>query len=229
MKNRIFILLAIVLIFVTGCGSQIVEEQIPGNLSCSEYSIDECPNDCVICPPAMTASSISCQTPEFCQDMGIDENWYEKVSQRIQGKKFNDCLDAGNPVMESYPRQCRMDDNTYTEYIGNEMELMELIHIDFPRPNSKIISPIVISGEVIGEWFFEGDFPIELRDASDQIIAGGYVSAQSDWMIDGFVRFEAQLDFVKPASKTGMLILMKDNVSGLSEHDKSLEIPVYFE
>ena len=37
---------------------------------------------------------------------------------------FEDCISAGNPAMESYPRQCRHDDETYTENI--EIEIVEL-------------------------------------------------------------------------------------------------------
>lgn len=30
---------------------------------------------------------------------------------------FEECIDAGNPVMESYPRQCRTGDDTFTEVV----------------------------------------------------------------------------------------------------------------
>lgn len=33
---------------------------------------------------------------------------------------FNDCLNAGFPIMESYPRQCNDGTTTYTEEINNE-------------------------------------------------------------------------------------------------------------
>ena len=36
---------------------------------------------------------------------------------------FESCVDAGNPVMESYPRQCRHDDVTYVEDIGSDIEI----------------------------------------------------------------------------------------------------------
>jgi hypothetical protein len=31
---------------------------------------------------------------------------------------FKECVEAGNPVMESYPRQCRANDQTFTENIN---------------------------------------------------------------------------------------------------------------
>ena len=32
---------------------------------------------------------------------------------------FDDCIKAGNPAMESYPRQCRAGDRTFTEVIDD--------------------------------------------------------------------------------------------------------------
>jgi len=38
----------------------------------------------------------------------------------IKITNFEDCLLAGNPAMESYPRQCRANGRTFVEEIGNE-------------------------------------------------------------------------------------------------------------
>src|SRR3990170_608283 len=55
---------------------------------------------------------------------------------------FEECAAAGNPVMESYPRQCRADGQTFVEHIGNELEKVDLIILDAPRPNQAIVSPL---------------------------------------------------------------------------------------
>jgi len=34
---------------------------------------------------------------------------------------FEECVAAGNPVMESYPRQCRANDQTFVEEINDEL------------------------------------------------------------------------------------------------------------
>jgi hypothetical protein len=47
-------------------------------------------------------------------------------------------------------------------------------------------------------------------------------------MTPAFVPFEATLSFTPPASRTGTLILAKDNPSGLPEHAAELRIPVRF-
>jgi hypothetical protein len=39
-------------------------------------------------------------------------------SKELAINSFDDCVKAGNPVMESYPRQCNADGKTFTEEIG---------------------------------------------------------------------------------------------------------------
>ncbi len=112
-------------------------------------------------------------------------------------ENFDDCIQAGNPAMESYPRQCRdKDSNLFIENIGNELDKMDLIRIDSPRPNQTITSPLVIQGQARGYWFFEGDFPVKLLDADGNQLVVGFVTAQDDWMVEDFVQFQGQLDFV---------------------------------
>ncbi len=107
----------------------------------------------------------------------------------------------------------------------------DLIRLNTPRPNQIIESPLIIKGEARGFWFFEGDFPIVLTDWDGLIIAEGYASAICDWMTEDFVEFKAELTFTRPDTKVnskGILILKKDNPSGLPEYDDALEIPVFF-
>ncbi len=160
-----------------------------------------------------------------------DKNENEEFKEIKEAKSFFECLEAGHSIMESYPRQCRVPDGeTFTENIGNELEKDDLIRIDYPRPNQKIKSPLDISGQAKGSWFFEGDFPFILIDWDSSIIAQGYLTAQSDSMTEDFVEFKGQLNFEKPeGQKRGLLILIKDNPSGLPENDDALEIPVFFE
>lgn len=144
---------------------------------------------------------------------------------------FEECAEAGNPVMESYPRQCRASGQTFTENIGNELGKTDLIRIEYPRPNQTISSPLTITGQARGSWYFEASFPVVLTDWDGKIIAQGIATAKSEWMTTDFVPFEATLTFVvdkNTYSNRGSLILKKDNPSGLSEHDDALEIPIIF-
>lgn len=141
---------------------------------------------------------------------------------------FDSCVAAGNPVLESYPEQCVADGQTFTRDIGNELEKSDLIQVDAPRPGDSVTTPLTITGQARGYWFFEASFPVELLDPNGALLARGVAQAQGDWMTEDFVPFTATLTFTAPASGTGELILRKDNPSGLPENDDALQIPVTF-
>ena len=107
----------------------------------------------------------------------------------------------------------------------------DLIRVDTPIPNQTIQSPLLITGQARGSWFFEATFPVILTNWDGLIIAQGVARAKSDWTTNDFVPFEATLTFTvdkKAYSNKGVLILKKDNPSGLSQNDNSVEIPVVF-
>jgi hypothetical protein len=111
----------------------------------------------------------------------------------------------------------------------------DLIRLTTPVPLGVISSPLTLTGEARGMWFFEGSFPATLTNWDGLIIAEGFVTAQGEWMTEEFVPFSGTLEFISPYTegdpdfmKNGSLILQKDNPSGLPEHDDALEIPVRF-
>lgn len=115
------------------------------------------------------------------------------------------------------------------ENVGNTSEKKDSIRLSFPLPNDTIKSPLIITGEARGNWFFEGSFPVTLVDWDGLIIAQGMAKAESEWTTADFVPFTAILSFKTPSYKnSGSLILKKDNPSGLSANDDSLEIPILF-
>lgn len=87
---------------------------------------------------------------------------------------------------------------------------------------------MVIKGEAKGSWFFEASFPIRLYDENVKEIGLTIAQAKSDWMTEDFVPFEAILNFQAPTTEKGILILEKDNPSGLPENADELRIPVFF-
>jgi hypothetical protein len=141
---------------------------------------------------------------------------------------FEECVSAGNPIMESYPRQCAANGQTFTENIGNELEKSDIIRIDQPRPNTMITSPLIVTGQARGAWYFEADFPVILYDANGNILASTPAQAQGEWMTQDFVQFSAEIIFEMPDTDTGELVLEKSNPSGLPENIDELRIPVRF-
>ncbi|MBI4101685.1 MAG: GerMN domain-containing protein [Candidatus Nealsonbacteria bacterium] len=105
----------------------------------------------------------------------------------------------------------------------------DLIKVFNPEPNEKIKTPLLISGEARGTWFFEASFPIELLDERGNSLAIVVAQAKDDWMTANFVPFEATLDFPPSLSGKGTLIFKKDNPSGLPEFDDEFSLPIVFE
>lgn len=102
------------------------------------------------------------------------------------------------------------------------------IQVSAPSPGALIGSPVTVSGQARGSWYFEASFPVRLVDSTGQQLAVVPAQARGEWMTTNFVPFEVQLSFVPPSSAGGFLILQKDNPSGLPEHADSLVIPVRF-
>lgn len=88
-------------------------------------------------------------------------------------------------------------------------------------------SPMKISGRAPGNWFFEANMPVTLTNWDGLIIAQGHVNASGDWMTTDYVPFEGQIEFTQPDyGEKGYLILHKDNPSGESQFDDSVEMTV---
>lgn len=114
-----------------------------------------------------------------------------------------------------------------TSGCGNQNQQSDII-VESPWSGSTITSPLMIKGRARGGWYFEAVFPITLLDANGNEIGRTQGQAQSDWMTSDFVLFEALLEFQKPATLTGTLVLKNDNPSGLPEKSRKIEIPVSF-
>ena len=111
----------------------------------------------------------------------------------------------------------------------------DLIRLTPPASGGSIDSPLTITGEARGYWYFEATFPVVLTNWDGLIIAEGYAEAQSSWMTENYVPFVAELTFTSPYRsgdpafmERGTLILQKANASGLPERDDALEINVKF-
>lgn len=158
---------------------------------------------------------------------------YQKVTS------FQECEDRGFAIMESHPRQCQANGVTFVEElketpIEEETPIVETpvtpepIVVTEPLPDALIKSPLVIRGEAVGNWYFEASFPIRLLDGNGEELVVKPAQAQGEWMTTNYVPFEVSLEFETPDTDTGILVLEKDNPSGLPEHDASMKIPVRF-
>lgn len=141
---------------------------------------------------------------------------------------FDTCVAAGNPVMESYPRQCRdKDGNLFVEEIVTT-EPADMIRVSAPAAGASIESPVTVSGEARGNWFFEASFPAEVFDANGKSLGVSPIQARGEWMTTDFVPFEGTITFTRPTTSTGIVRFNKDNPSGDPSRDAFIDVPVTF-
>ena len=103
--------------------------------------------------------------------------------------------------------------------------ISENVRVSSPLPGAKVSKMFTASGEARGVWYFEASFPIFILDESGEKVGQGIAQAEGDWMTEDFVRFMAEVvveSYVGPAT----ISFVKDNPSGLPEHDDSVSFPI---
>ncbi len=79
-------------------------------------------------------------------------------------ENFQDCIDAGNPAMESYPRQCRAGDKTFTEEIEpkdgpkeNQFPVSSIREKEIIKSNLEIMKAVLKTnkGDITVEFYRE--------------------------------------------------------------------------
>ncbi len=113
---------------------------------------------------------------------------------------------------------------TACQYFGED--LSGWITVSKPQPGTEVSCPLLVEGEARGNWYFEATFPVQLLNKDGAVLFSTFASAQGEWMTEDFVPFKLELFYDIDSSQTGLLLLKKDNPSGLPENDKQLEIPI---
>jgi hypothetical protein len=145
---------------------------------------------------------------------------------------FAACAKAGNPVADSYPRQCR---NSKGKIFSEDVSGATLeskggvsVLVSSPKSDAIVSNPIRVKGKVPGSWSFEANFGVELLDAHRTSVATSYATVDGNWMTEKDVTFTALVPFKPPSTKTGYLVLRKANPSDIEGKADSVEIPIRF-
>ncbi len=103
------------------------------------------------------------------------------------------------------------------------------IVVDLPSPGAVTGKTFTVLGKARGPWYFEASFPITVLNEKGEIIAGSIATAKSEWMTTDFVPFEAIITIPESYIGKAVLVLKKDNPSGLPEKDASISFPFTIE
>lgn len=100
-----------------------------------------------------------------------------------------------------------------------------MIRVDTPLPGAVVSSTFSVQGSARGGWYFEANFPYEVRDEGGVLLDQGPVTAGGEWMTTEFVPFSFVVT-VPNYSGLATLIIRNDNPSGLPENAASVSIPI---
>ncbi len=100
-----------------------------------------------------------------------------------------------------------------------------MIRVETPLPGATVSSTFSVQGSARGGWYFEANFPYEVLDANEIMIAQGPVTAGGEWMTPEFVPFSFVVSIPEYVG-SATLVLRNDNPSGLPENDASVSIPI---
>ena len=105
--------------------------------------------------------------------------------------------------------------------------LSEKVTVSSPVRGATVGKSFKVAGKAPGTWFFEAQFPIQVRSDAGDVIGRGVAHAQGEWMTEALVPFTAEVT-IDDASYKGAarLILLRDNPSGLPENDDAVEFPI---
>lgn len=150
------------------------------------------------------------------------------IPYRNKVDDFATCIAAGNTVLRSYPEQCQDEKgNTYVNEIASS-SLSDMVRLINPSAGAPIASPVSITGEARGPWYFEASFPVEVISSDGAVLGKGIAQAKGDWMTPEFVPFTATITFAPGSVEAGAIRLRNANPSGDPSRDYHVDVPVKF-
>ncbi len=102
------------------------------------------------------------------------------------------------------------------------------ITVDTLTSGQVITLPMTVTGMVVGNWFFEGSFPVFMKDVNGNQIGVALADSSRDWMTTNSIPFSVTLP-VTNYQGAGTLVFTKDNPSGEPQFDASYSVSVVFQ
>lgn len=118
--------------------------------------------------------------------------------------------------------------DTFDQMISS-FSLIPAVSLSSPESMQVVSSPIQVTGQAPGTWFFEGQIQAVLVDQNDNELGSISIQTKENWMTESAVNFSGQLPFTPPSTgSSGELIIRKENPSGLPENEREVRMTVRF-
>lgn len=146
-------------------------------------------------------------------------------------KTFEDCVEAGNLVVATEPRECHTKGKQIFYEVYNGVLLADVIKVTEPKPNSLVTSPFRVTGEAVGGWYYADQLMVRLEDDMGKILFTKPFKSLESTKTNSFVPFTGAVVFTKAEATTsaGKLVIERTNTEFNDGELGPLVIPVVFE
>ena len=119
------------------------------------------------------------------------------------------------------------------ENVPVQVAPVAVVNLDNVSDNDHVTPKQVITGTVPGFWFFEGSFPVTLRDINGNTITTITATTTEDWMVTTNVHFTVTLPDAFSYNGVGNILFKKDDPSDgeapFNPETDQYIVPVIFE
>lgn len=113
------------------------------------------------------------------------------------------------------------------EILGQKEDLLNFTILPGAKMPSGILS---FRGTIQGAWFFEANILINILDQNKNVLLASNAVATTDWMTEGPVDFEGNIDFTNLPKGPAYFEIRNDNPAGPDEGiNKFIQIPIVIE
>jgi len=141
---------------------------------------------------------------------------------------FEDCVKAGNLVVDTNPRECHMKDGKFYVEEDNHVALKDVIVVKEPKSYDSVTTPFKVEGEAIASWYGEQRLIIKLLDSHNNVLVQKVAFAKGDIKKNKMVEFEAAVSFPATDDTRGKLLIEKTSGVDMPGKNGPLVIPVKF-
>lgn len=164
--------------------------------------------------------------------------WQHKQVNDLNGKvsslnaKINSQDDQISALSAQLKKACQPTGQssanpTCTDYTYTSSKNVS-VSVFTPAKNATVTSPVAVVGEVPGNWSFEAQFPVQLKNSKGDTVAQATAHVLGNWQTTELVPFSVQLTYTTAESGSGTIVMQKDNPSGLPQNADSVSIPIKF-
>lgn len=153
--------------------------------------------------------------------------WFFAVDKKTSNEgnnweKYPLNLTIGYHICENkYEADC-LQKEEYEKVTGDKESLLAFSIL----PGGEVSDNIIIQGWIKNSYFFEGNILVNILDSNKKNIKQTHANSVTEWMTDGPVEFQGEVDFSYLPKGNAYIEIHNDNASGLPENDKSILIPI---